>query len=610
MERLIIWGVLELEDEHNMGAAESPYRKVLLNATYISLQGGRLIGGWEDNPFKGELQVVLRGNHSTPEWALPEGPDQGSKVLGVFGELDLHGIPHSIYKTKLSETAEAGSKVLSLMDFVDCQVNRGTNTVLQNNVVAGFGRVGYRIDSEPCSSQFNPLEKWFDNEAHGGLYGIYMNRDGLPGCSLVQGFTVWTCWDYEIYFQTTASVHIYNVTLVDNGMAISSMIYMPAAVSHKISSKRVEIKSSLIVGSSPEFNCSDVLTNDDPNIELSAAHRSSRLPSGIIRDPTCKYILEWQSYQCFGMEYAMMVIKSLDADTETRRLSPVAIVSNGYVDLINEQFLPNLNSTVFGENYFDRTYQMLYLLVKGNIPVEIHTTAVIFVSFQLPAVTEDDFYSSQNLVRNLALFLKIPGDKIRVSQITRGENLRRERSTGLTAELEIGDPPAQFISSDATGQMQLYELQEIAGSLGQAVILGKSSSILGCNISSMSINNPIPSPSDSAWIKVTAQPVERLAFPVRHMAFVSLLSVITQPVAEKTGQPFSQQPSVKAVDSDGNCVSVGITSLTSKVILKDTNNNQISGLSGNTIPFSSCWANYTDLTPLRTGTCTISFSHL
>lgn len=40
MERLIIWGVLELEDKHNVGAAESPYRKVVLNATYISLQVG------------------------------------------------------------------------------------------------------------------------------------------------------------------------------------------------------------------------------------------------------------------------------------------------------------------------------------------------------------------------------------------------------------------------------------------------------------------------------------------------------------------------------------------------------------------------------------------
>ncbi|XP_066121905.1 fibrocystin-L [Saccopteryx bilineata] len=1093
LERLIIWGVLELEDKYHVAAAESSYRKVVLNATYISLQGGRLIGGWEDNPFKGELQIVLRGNHSTLEWAFPGGPNQGSKVLGVFGELDLHGIPRSIYKTKLLETAEAGSKVLSLVDAVDWQegeevvitttsydvhqtetrsivkilhdhkililndtlsythlagryqvpetgqsytlaadvgilsrnikilgedypgwfkesfgarvlvssftenmmtfkgsarisnvefyhsgqdgfrdsadprhavtflnlgqipehgssylrgcafhhgfapaigvfgtdgldiddniihftvgegiriwgdairvrgnlvalsvwpgayqnrkdlsstlwhaaieINRGTNTVLQDNVVAGFGRAGYRIDGELCSSQSNPLEKWFDNEAHGGLYGIYMNQDGLPGCSLIQGFTIWRCWDYGIYFQTTESVYIHNVTLVDNGMAISSMIYTPAAVSHQISSKTVQMKSSLIVGSSPNFNCSDVLTNDDPNIELSAAHRSARPPSGgrsgicwptfssahnlaprkphagimsynaisglleisgstfvgfknvcsgetnvifitnplnedlqhpihvknihlidtteqskifihrsdirkvnpsdcvdmvcdakrksflrdldgsflgrsgavipqseyewngnsqfgigdyripkvmltypngsripvtekapykgIIRDSTCKYIPEWQSYRCFGMEYAMMVIESLDSDTETRRLSPVAIVSSGYIDLINgpqdhgwcagytcqrrlslfhsvvalnqsyevyftgtspqnlrlmllnvdhdkavlvgiffstwqrldvyvnkalvcpqntiwnsqqkhcelkshlytEQFIPSLNSAVLGENYFDKTHQMLYLLVKGTVPVEIHTTAVIFVSFHMPAgMTEDDFYSSHHLVRNLALFLKIPSDKIRISKISGGRSLRRKRSTGLTVDLEIGDPPPLFISNDTTGQMQSAELQEIAASLGQAVILGKTNSTFGFNVSSISITNPIPSPSDSGWIKVTAQPVERFAFPVHHVAFVSALSVVTQPVAVQLGQPFPQQPSVKAVDYDNNCVSVGITSLTLKAILKDSNNNQISGLSGNTtIPFRSCWANYTDLTLLRTG---------
>lgn len=50
--------------------------------------------------------------------------------------------------------------------------------------------------------------------------------------------------------------------------------------------------------------------------------------------------------------------------------------------------------------------------------------------------------------------------------------------------------------------MQLSELQEIADSLGQAVISGKTSSILGFNISSMSITDPIPSPSDPGWIKV------------------------------------------------------------------------------------------------------------
>lgn len=43
----------------------------------------------------------------------------------------------------------------------------------------------------------------------------------------------------------------------------------------------------------------------------------------------------WQSYKCFGLNYRMLVIESLDADTETRRLSPVAVVGDGYVDLIN-----------------------------------------------------------------------------------------------------------------------------------------------------------------------------------------------------------------------------------------------------------------------------------
>lgn len=116
-----------------------------------------------------------------------------------------------------------------------------------------------------------------------------------------------------------------------------------------------------------------------------------------------------------------------------------------------EQFLPNLNSSVLGENYFDRTYQMLYLLVKGITPVEIHTTAVIFVSFQIPAITEEDFYSSHNLVRNLALFLKIPSDKIRISKVIGGDSLRKKRSTGLTIELEIGDLPPQFITNDTAG---------------------------------------------------------------------------------------------------------------------------------------------------------------
>ncbi|KAJ8785077.1 hypothetical protein J1605_007633 [Eschrichtius robustus] len=327
-----------------------------------------------------------------------------------------------------------------------------------------------------------------------------------------------------------------------------------------------------------------------PNVMLTFPN-GSRIPvtekapyKGIIRDSTCKYIPEWQSYRCFGMEYAMMVIESLDSDTETRRLSPVAIVSNGYVDLING---PQDHGWCAGYTC-QRRLSLFHSIVALGKSYEVYFTGTSPQNLRLMLLNVDHD--------------KISSDKIRVSRVIRGESLRRKRSMGLTVELEIGDSPPQFITNDTTGQMQLSELQEIAGSLGQAVILGKTSSILGFNISSMSITSPIPSPSDSGWVKVTAQPVERFAFPVHHVAFLSSLSVITQPVATQLGQPFSQQPSVKAVDADGNCVSVGITSLTLKAVLKDSSNNQISGLSGNTtIPFSSCWANYTDLTLLRTG---------
>ena len=58
------------------------------------------------------------------------------------------------------------------------------------------------------------------------------------------------------------------------------------------------------------------------------------LSSGVIRE-NCTYMSSWQSYECFGLNYRMLVIESLDSDTETRRLSPVAVLGDGYLDLIN-----------------------------------------------------------------------------------------------------------------------------------------------------------------------------------------------------------------------------------------------------------------------------------
>ena len=59
---------------------------------------------------------------------------------------------------------------------------------------------------------------------------------------------------------------------------------------------------------------------------------------GSVRDESlCTYMSDWQAYNCRNMDMKFLVIESMDSDTQTRRLSPVAVFSNDnqYVDLIN-----------------------------------------------------------------------------------------------------------------------------------------------------------------------------------------------------------------------------------------------------------------------------------
>lgn len=78
--------------------------------------------------------------------------------------------------------------------------------------------------------------------------------------------------------------------------------------------------------------------------EMLAAPNGSFIPPnqiykyrGIVRDESlCKYQSDWQAYECHGLEYRILILESMDNDTESRRLSPIAILSdNKYVDLIN-----------------------------------------------------------------------------------------------------------------------------------------------------------------------------------------------------------------------------------------------------------------------------------
>ena len=49
----------------------------------------------------------------------------------------------------------------------------------------------------------------------------------------------------------------------------------------------------------------------------------------------CEFNTGMHAYLCTELDYKFFIIESLDHDTETRRLSPVAVASQGYIDLIN-----------------------------------------------------------------------------------------------------------------------------------------------------------------------------------------------------------------------------------------------------------------------------------
>ena len=61
---------------------------------------------------------------------------------------------------------------------------------------------------------------------------------------------------------------------------------------------------------------------------------------------------------------------------------------------------------------------MQYVLLSGTSPVDIKTVPLIVLSFSLPAITEAEFFSAR-IVENLAIFLGVPQDKIKIVSIVR-----------------------------------------------------------------------------------------------------------------------------------------------------------------------------------------------
>ncbi|OWF48083.1 fibrocystin-L-like [Mizuhopecten yessoensis] len=422
------------------------------------------------------------------------------------------------------------------------------------------------------------------------------------------------------------------------------------------------------------------LTGERINVSDIAPHK------GIIRNDKCQIREAWQAYECHDLNYEMLIIESLDADTETRRLSPVAILGDGYLDLINGpqdhsgcrlgncrkrlstfmaivasgksyslyfsttspqtlrlfllnsddnevitlgiwysqsnrrdvyvgndpvlaknarmdhgkyivdrpstkgEFIPNVNSEdVTGSNFFDRDSNILYVLIRGNSPVKIVTNPSFIVSFQIPALTPEEFYG-EALIHNLALFFDVPPEKIRVVNVVRESGRRRRDVDGATnIQFEISDPPNgtggnstvnETLTTDSLLNMSSKFINEVQG--------GDISKALNVSVTRISVSEPLV---DNGLDAPRSDTSGKITVPKR-------MNMSVQLVPSYETVPFSNQPCLHIFDvQDEPMKKLGSISDPWRITAYlQPGVNQPAQLQGiTTLDIIGGWANFTDL---------------
>ncbi|XP_067950541.1 fibrocystin-L-like [Watersipora subatra] len=377
---------------------------------------------------------------------------------------------------------------------------------------------------------------------------------------------------------------------------------------------------------------------------------------GIYLNNAIAYMDSWQAFRSHDTIYKLLVIESMDADTEVRRLSPIALKSRTgqTVDLLNgpqdhgwcagytcqkristfwavvatgqtydlymtgsnpqhtrfymlqadnshkinlavyyhspmrldlfandvyiypknaeiesdgdykllessaspSEYIPNVDTDAHGQNYFDREWQLQYFILGSTDKVDIIMKEVVIVSLSLPPMTVDDFFG-ENIVNNLAVFLGIPANKIRIVDVVRETSRRRKRQTeGVTLDLEIGDPPVDGQGTDDvnSGDLARDVLLNLTRQVVDAVQLGTLGDALNVSILGIDVQEPLPIPENSTssdWASLS-----------NSSSLLALIQIPTEMIysvqleADREQQPFPTQPQFEMYDTNGDLVDV------------------------------------------------------
>lgn len=133
------------------------------------------------------------------------------------------------------------------------EVDQAKDVILINNTVAGSERFGFKISGEKCSD--GPGIS-VGNEVHGAWHGMHLPYEiEIEGCSMLSGYMTWRNFDYGIFLYGEPSVIIDNVISVENTVGMFPNVWGPHALSHPTADKYVIVRNTLIVGTSPGYDC-------------------------------------------------------------------------------------------------------------------------------------------------------------------------------------------------------------------------------------------------------------------------------------------------------------------------------------------------------------------
>ncbi|XP_060067589.1 fibrocystin-L-like [Ylistrum balloti] len=430
---------------------------------------------------------------------------------------------------------------------------------------------------------------------------------------------------------------------------------------------------------------------------------------GIIRDPTCVKQYAWQAHMCTHYDYKMVILESMDSDTETRRLSPIALLGEtdtspqvGYLDLINGpkdhgqcfdstcqksistfavvvatnlsyrlffssippqwlrltmlhsenshkfkiaiyyfkanridvfafgEYIPPKNSYYEGEelmfyldtcsnrdkyiptisddcgsNFYESSTKLLHLIVCGNGNTDIKVSQAVFVHISLPTISLEDL-SLKNLVNELAQFIGVESEHVKVREAITESASRHKRSSGTTTYVvQIADQPCNTTSCvSETLTLEAADLVSLASKLVNAFLLGQISDILNVTVNSLRVEEVLPSTTDPTW-----QTIVDSGNVTTVLNVLDSLQFDTTIIEDTEGNPFQQQPVLHFVDANGDHASIlGISAIPWEVTASlKTGAGNSSGctptLAGTTtVTFVDGWANFTDLLITCTGT--------